>query len=156
MKQLSLICLLLLTGCSEKTSLLHENEKALVGNWKKNANNGQVQGWYMEFHEDRTGIFGPVIKVNGKTGLAPYLSMMMKEWKVQNDTLSIEMAIQPGLAFYGPDGKKIEGNGKPSYAHYIIREMSDSAIVLKNLIGEIPGIKDDRLKKSEKLELLGN
>nr|WKN39802.1 hypothetical protein K4G66_13990 [Tunicatimonas sp. TK19036] len=117
----------------------------------KPVNNGQVRGWYMEFHEDRTGVFGPVISVDNKVGMAPYMSLLMKEWRIQNDTLSIQFEMQPGLVAYGPDGKEIEQNDKPSYAHYVVWEVSDTVIVLEDLIGEFPT--KDRLKKSEKIEI---
>jgi hypothetical protein len=49
--------------------------------------------------------------------------------------------------------RKANKNGKPGYARYIVWEVSDTVIVLEDLIGEFPGMKD-RLKKSKKLELL--
>lgn len=121
----------------------------------KPVDNGAVQGSYMEFHEDRTGIFGPIINVKGKVGMEPYLSFLMKDWRIQNDTLSIQFEMRPGYAVYGPNGKKARENDKPSYVRYIVWEVSDTVIVLEdlNLIGEFPGMKD-RLKKSEKMELL--
>jgi hypothetical protein len=107
----------------------------------------------MEFHEDRTGVFGPAINVQGKVGIEPYMQLLMKDWRIQNDTLSIQFEMRPGYAVYGPDGKKVPKNDKPSYAHYIVWEASDTVIVLEDLIGEFPSMKD-RLKKSEKLKLL--
>jgi len=76
MKHLSFLYLFVLAACTTTTSSLYENEKNLVGSWIKSVNNGQVQGMYMEFHEDRTGIFGPVININGKVGMAPYMSLL--------------------------------------------------------------------------------
>lgn len=152
-KHLFYIYLLVIAGCT--TTTLQEKEKRLVGNWKKRAANGQVQGWYMEFHEDRTGVFGPAIDVQGKVGIEPYMSFLMKDWRIQNDTLSIQFEKRSGYAVYGPDGKKVKKNDKPSYARYIVWEVSDTVIVLEDLIGESFGIKD-RLKKSEKLKLLSN
>jgi hypothetical protein len=149
MKHLSFFCLLVLVACTTSTSPLRDNEKKLVGNWMKPVNNGRVQGLYMEFHEDRTGVFGPVININDKVGMAPYMSLLMKDWRIQNDTLSIQLEMQSGLVTYGPNGKKIEQNDKPSYAHYVVWEVSDTVIVLEDLIGEFP-VKD-RLKKSEKI-----
>ncbi|MBK6266954.1 hypothetical protein JKA74_18060 [Marivirga sp. S37H4] len=146
--------LLMLVGCTTTTSPLQEKEKSLVGNWKKPVDNGQVQGWYMEFHEDRTGVFGPAINVHGKVGIEPYMSFLMKDWRIQNDTLSIQFEMRSGYALYGPDGKKVE-NDKPGFARYIVWEASDTVLVLEDLIGEFPGMKD-RLIKSEKLELLSN
>lgn len=107
----------------------------------------------MEFHEDRTGVFGPIINVKGKVGMEPYLSLLMKDWRIQNDTLSIQFELEPGYAVYGSDGKKVRENDKPSYVRYIVREVSDTVIVLEDLdlIGEFPGMKD-RLKKSKKME----
>jgi hypothetical protein len=61
--------------------------------------------------------------------------------------------MRPGYAVYGPDGKKVKGNDRPSHAHYIVWGVSDTVVVLEDLIGEFPGMKD-RLRKSEKLELL--
>ena len=116
-------------------------------------NNGQMQGWYMEFHEDRTGVFGPAINVKGKVGL--FMPFLMKDWEIENDTLSIQFEMQSGYAVYGPDGKKVEKSDKPSYAHYMVWEVSDTVIVLEDLTGEFPGVKD-RLTKSERLELLSN
>jgi hypothetical protein len=48
--------------------------------------------------------------------------------------------------------KKVKKSDKPSYASYIVWEVSDTVIVLEDLIGEFRA--KDRLKKSEKLELL--
>lgn len=114
-----------------------------------------VQGWYMEFHEDRTGVFGPAINVHGKVGIEPYLSFLMKEWQIQNDTLSIQFEMRPEYSAYGPDGKEVKKSNEPSYARYIVWEVSDSVIVLEDLIGEFPGMKD-RLERTEELELLSN
>ena len=144
-----------LVGCTTTESSFQEKEKSLVGNWKKSVDNGQVKGWYMEFHEDRTGVFGPAINVHGKVGIEPFMSFLMKDWRIQNDTLSIQFEMRSGYAVYGPDGKKVEKNEKPSFARYIVWEVSDTVLVLEDLIGEFPGMKD-RLIKSEKLELLSN
>lgn len=144
--------LLVLVACTTSTSTLHENEKNLVGNWMKTVNNGQVQGMYMEFQEDRTGVFGPVINVNGKVGIGPYMSLLMKDWRIQNDTLSIQMEMQSGLVAYGPDGKEIKQNNKPSFARYVVCEVSDTVIVLQDLIEEFP-VKD-RLRKTEKVGII--
>ena len=103
-------------------------------------------------HEDRTGVFGPVSNVHGKVGIEPYMSFLMKDWRIQNDTLSIQFEMRPGYAIYGPDGKKAKTNDN-SYTRYIVWEVSDTVIVLEDLTGEFPGMKN-RLKKSEKLELL--
>lgn len=149
MKHISVCYLLVLVACTTSTSPLQENEKNLVGSWMESVNNGQVQGMYMEFHEDRTGVFGPVININGKVGIAPYMSLLMKDWRIQNDTLSIQMEMQSGLVAYGPDGKEIKQNDKPSFTRYVVREVSDTVIVLEDLIGEFP--MKDRLKKSEKI-----
>ena len=149
MKYLSFFYLLVLASCTTSTSPLHEIEKHLVGSWKKPVNNGQMQGMYMEFHEDRTGVFGPVININDKVGMAPYMSLLMKDWRIQNDTLSIQMEMQSGLVAYGPDGKEIKQNDKPSLARYVVWEVSDTVIVLQDLIGEFP-VKD-RLKKCDKI-----
>ena len=81
------------------------------------------------------------------------MSFLMKDWRIQNDTLSIQFEMRPDYAVYGPDGKKAKKNHKPSYARYIVWEISDTVIVLEDLIGEFPGMKE-RLKKSEKLKLL--
>lgn len=116
-------------------------------------NNGPVQGIYMEFHDDRTGVFGAVINVDGKVGIEPYMSLLMKDWRIKNDTLSIQLEIRPGYEFYGPHGEKIKSNDKPSYARFIVRELSDAVIVLEDLIGEFPGMQE-RLKRSEKMELM--
>lgn len=153
MKHNFYLYLLILTSCTTTISSLEEKEKILVGNWMKPVDNGLVQGWYMEFHEDRTGVFGPAINVPGKLGIELYMSFLMKDWRIQNDTLSIQFEMRPGYTAYGPDGKKVEKNGKPSYARYIVWEVSDTVIVLEDLIAEFPGMKD-RLKKSEKLEAL--
>jgi hypothetical protein len=152
-KHLYYLYVLILLGCTTTTSSLQEKEKSLVGNWKKPVDNGPVQGWYMEFHEDRTGVFGPAINVQGKVGIEAYMSFLMKDWRIRNDTLSIQFEMRPSYAVYGPDGKKANKNDKPSYARYIVWEVSDTVIVLEDLMGEFPGMKD-RLKKSEKLELL--
>ena len=152
MKHISFFCLLILVACTTSTSPLQENEKNIVGSWMKPVNNGQVKGFYMEFHEDRTGVFGPVFDNNDKVGLAPYMSLLMKDWRIQNDTLSIQMEMQSGLVAYGPDGKEIKQNDKPSFTRYVVWEISDTVIVLEDLIGEFHT--KDRLKKSEKLELL--
>ncbi len=149
MKRISFFYLLVLVSCTEGTSALCENEKHLVGSWMKSVNNGQVQGIYMEFHEDRTGVFGPVININDKVGMAPYMSLLMKDWRIQNDTLSIQVEMQSGLVSYGPDGKEIKQNDNPSFAHYVVWEVSDTVIVLQDLVGEFP-VKD-RLKKSDKI-----
>ena len=141
--------LLTLVACHTSTSPLKENEIKLVGNWMKPVNNGQVQGFYMEFHEDRTGVLGPVIKINDKMGVAPYMSLQMKDWRVQNDTLTIQLGLQSGWVASGPDGKKIKQSDKPSYAHYLVRAVSDTVIVLEDLTGEFP--LKERLKKSERL-----
>jgi hypothetical protein len=145
--------LLVLAGCTKTTSSLQEKEQSLVGNWKKPVNNGQVTGWYMEFHEDRTGVFGPAMNVQGKEGIEPYMSFLMKEWRIKNDTLSIQFEMRPGYGVYGPDGKQVKENDEPGYFHYIVRDVSDTVIVLENVIGEFPGGKD-HLKRSERLELL--
>jgi hypothetical protein len=91
-------------NCTSTTSSLEQKEKGLVGNWSMPVDNGQLQGWYMEFHEDRTGIFGPAINVEGKIGL--HFPFLMKDWKIENDTLSIQFEMQPGYQAFGPDGKK--------------------------------------------------
>ncbi len=152
-KHLFYLCLLVLAGCSATTSSLHEKEKIIVGNWQKPANNGPVKGWYMEFHEDRTGVFGPVFTVESKVGMMPVTSFLMKDWRIQNDTLSIRFEMQPGYVAYGPDGKEAKTNDEPSYFRYKVWALSDTVIVLEDLIGEFPGIKE-RLKKSEKLDFL--
>jgi hypothetical protein len=152
MKHLSFFSLLVLVACTTTSSPLRENEKNLVGNWMEPVNNGQVRGFYMEFHEDRTGFFGPVININHKVGMAPYMSLLMKDWRIQNDTLSIQFKIRSGLVARGPDGKVIEQSDKPNYAQYVVWEVSDTVIVLEDLIGEFP-VKD-RLKKSEKIETI--
>ncbi len=54
-----------------------------------------------------------------------------------------------------PRWKESKKNDKPSFARYIVWEVSDTVIVLEDLIGEFSGMKD-RLKKSEKLELMSN
>lgn len=149
MKYLPFFYLLGIVACTTSTSPLLDNERNLVGNWIKPVNNGQMQGFYMEFHEDRTGVFGPVIDINGKVGMAPYMSLLMKDWRIQNDTLSIQMEMQSGLVAYGSDGKEIKQNDKPSFARYVVWEVSDTVIVLENLIGEF--LMKDRLKKSEKI-----
>jgi hypothetical protein len=152
MKHFSFFYLLVLIACTTSTSPLHENEKNLVGNWMKPVNNGQVQGLYMEFHQDRTGLFGSVININGKVGMPLYMTLMMKDWRIQNDTLSILFEIQSELIAFSPDGKKIERNDKTSYARYVVWEVSDTVVVLEDLFGEFP-VKD-RLKKSEKIETI--
>lgn len=152
MKRLSILYVLILIACTTSTSPLQENEKNLVGSWMKSVNNGPVRGMYMELHEDRTGIFGPVMNINDKVGMAPYMSLLVKDWRIQNDTLSIQTEMQPGLIASGPDGKEIKQNGKPSFTRYVVREVSDTVIVLEDLIGEFHT--KDRFKKSEKFELL--
>ena len=152
-KHIFYLYLLILVSCTKSTSL-REEEKKLVGNWTEPVDNGAVQGSYMEFHEDRTGVFGPIINVKGKVGITPYISFLMKDWRIQNDTLSIQFEMLPGYAAYSPDGKKVvRKNDKPSYVRYIVWEVSDTVIVLEDLdlIGEFPGMKD-RLKKSKKME----
>jgi hypothetical protein len=134
------------------TEPLSNTERILVGNWWKKVNNGQIKGFYMEFHEGRTGIFGPVIDVNNKLGIFYYTTFLMKDWKIKNDTLSFKFERQPGLVAYGSDGKEIKESNKPSYNYYIVWELSDTVIVLQNLIGEYP-IKD-RFRKSEKLGII--
>lgn len=119
----------------------------------KASSNGPVVGSYMEFHEDRTGFFGPAINIGGKVGIGPGMGLIMKDWQIQNDTLTIEMGMPAGYVVVGPDGKEMKKNDKPSYSRYIVWELSDSVIVLENLIEEFPGTKE-RLKRSEKLELL--
>lgn len=151
-KHLFVFCLLVIVACTASTPPIRENEKKLVGNWIKPVNNGPMEGMYMEFHEDRTGFFGLVVNIKGKVGMAPYMSMLMKDWRIQNDTLSIQMEMQPGLAFYGPDGKEIKKNDKPSFVHYIVWEVSDTVVVLQDLVGEFP-VKD-RLKKCEKIGII--
>ncbi|MCC5915974.1 MAG: hypothetical protein JJU02_01470 [Cryomorphaceae bacterium] len=155
MRQLSCLFLLMLLGCNTKTSSLQEKEKSLVGNWKKPVDNGQVQGWYMEFHNDRTGVFGLETNVNGKVGIRPNVSFLIKDWRIQNDTLCIQFEMWSGYMVNGSPGKKVEKNDKPSFARYVVWEVSDTVIVLEDLLGEFPGTKD-RLIKSEKLEFLGN
>jgi hypothetical protein len=59
------------------------------------------------------------------------------------------MEMQSGLVVRGPDGKEIKQNDKPSLARYVVWEVSDTVIVLQDLIGEFP-VKD-RFKKSEKI-----
>jgi hypothetical protein len=152
-KHVYCLYLLVLAGCTTNTSSLQERETSLVGNWKRPVDNGQVQGWYMEFHEDRTGVFGPAINIGGKEGITPYMSFLIKDWRIQNDTLSIQFEMLPGYVVYGPDGEKVKENDEPGYARHIVWEVSDTVIVLEDLIGEFPGMKD-RLKKSAKLELL--
>ncbi|MBL3657242.1 hypothetical protein [Fulvivirga sediminis] len=115
-------------------------------------NNRQMHGMYMEFHEDRTGVYGPVINFNNKVGMAPYMSLLMTDWRIQNDTLSIQIELQPDMVAYGPDRKEIKQYDKTSFARYIILEVSDTVIVLEHLKGEF-NVKD-RLRKSEKVELL--
>lgn len=107
----------------------------------------------MEFHEDRTGVFGPAINLKDEVGL--FMPFLMKDWKIENDTLSIQFEMQRGYEAYGPDGIKVKKSDKPSYARYIVWEVSDTVIILEDLIGEFPGMKD-RLIKSEKLELLSD
>ncbi len=152
MKYFSFFYLPVLIACTTNTSPLLENERNLVGNWIKPVNNGQVQGFYMEFHEDRTGVFGTVININGKVGMTPYMSLLMKDWRIQNDTLSIQMGMQPGLVAYGPDGKEIKQNDKPSFTRYVVWEVSDTVIVLEDLSGKFP-VKN-RLKMSEKIGII--
>jgi hypothetical protein len=152
-KHLLYLHLLILVGCTTTTSSLQEKEKSLVGNWKKPVDNGLVQGWYLEFHEDRTGVFALAMNVQGKVGIDSYMSLLINDWRIQNDTLSIQIKLRPGYKVYGPDGKELKKNDKPSFFRYIVWEVSDTVIVLGDLIGEFPGMKS-RLKKSEKLELL--
>jgi len=155
MKHLFYLYLMVLVGCTTTTtSSLQEKERRLVGYWKEpEEDNGPVKGWYMEFHEDRTGVFGPAMEVKGRVGLEPYMSFLVKDWRIHNDTLSLQFEMRPGYVVYGPDGKEAVKNDKASFARYIVREVSDTVIVLENLEVEFPGVKD-RLKRSEKLELL--
>lgn len=146
------LILLLLSSCS--TSSLDQNEKRLVGNWLKPINDEQVQGAYMELKEDRTGVWGPAIKVDGEVGLSPYISMLIKDWQLKNDTLSMQMELRPGLVFRGPDRKEWKGSSKPSYFRYNVREVSDSVIVIEEVMGGELGIQ--RMRRSEKLELLND
>jgi hypothetical protein len=97
--------------------------------------------------------FGPAINLGGKVGIGPGMGLIMKDWQIQNDTLIIEMGMPPGYVVVGPDGKEAKNSDKPSYAKYIVREVSDSVIVLEDLISEFPGT-TQHLKRSEKLELL--
>ena len=146
------LCLLAWAGCTITSSSLQEKEKGLVGNWLKPDNGDSGAGWYMKFHDDRTGAFGLAVNIDGKLGMQPYMSMVIKDWRIQNDTLSLQYELQPGYAVYGPDGKELKGNNKPGYSRYIVSEISDTVIVLEDLIAEFPGTKL-RLKKSERLEL---
>lgn len=109
----------------------------------------------MEFHKDRTGVLGPLMEVGGKVGIEPHTSMLMKDWRIQNDTLSIQLEMRSGYAVYGPDGKKIGKSDKPGFARYIVWEISDTEIVLEDLMSEFPGTKE-RLSKSERMEILDN
>ncbi len=154
MKYLSLIAVLFLIACSESPDGLElpENEKQLIGNWFYSNKNGQVQGYYMEFHNDRTGVFGPVININGKKELTTYTTLLMKNWSIKNDTLYIQSEMQAGLDIVGPDGIEIEQNLETSILRYVVHETSDSYIVLEDLEGHIPVKKE--FKKSEKISVM--
>ncbi|MEM7162633.1 MAG: hypothetical protein AAF487_09375 [Bacteroidota bacterium] len=152
MKYTFLLSFIVLLSCTSNSSALQENESILVGTWLESADNGPVKGFYMEFHEDRTGILGPVIEIEGKTGLNKFTTLLMKDWRIEKDTLSIQMEMQAGLVAYGPDGEKIEQSDKPSYEHFIIWELSDTLIVLENLIDVFPG--RDVLTRSKKMKLI--
>lgn len=106
MKPLFFLSLLLLSSCTIST--LDEKEKRLVGNWLKPINDEQLQGAYMELHDDHTGVWGLAIKENGEVGLLTYMSMLIKDWRIKNDTLSIQVKLRPGLVFRGPNGKEYE------------------------------------------------
>lgn len=43
----------------------------------------------MELHGDHNGVWGLAIKENGEVGLLTYMSMLIKDWRIKNDTLSI-------------------------------------------------------------------
>ena len=57
--------------------------------------------------------------------------------------------------YFGPDGKEAPKSNKPSYGRFIVWEVSDTLIVLEDIIGEFPGMKDS-LMKSDKLELISH
>jgi hypothetical protein len=153
MRSIIYLFLLIIIGCTPTTTYLKQKERSLVGNWIELADNGLVQGWYMEFYEDRTGVFGPITNMQGKVGLEPYMSLLMKDWQIKNDTLSIQMEIRPGYSAYDGEGKEIKNSDKPSFLRYRVWEASDSVLVLENLIEGLPGMMDT-LRKSQKLELL--
>ncbi|GAB3332173.1 hypothetical protein GCM10027429_11290 [Marivirga atlantica] len=147
------LILLILSACSSSQSnyeKLNQREKLLVGNWMRVIDNGQVQGWYLEFHEDRSGIFGPVMQADGKDVILPYMSLLMKSWKLVNDTLVIESKIDPNYVVHGSDGKEIKQNDKPSYVTYLVSELSDTIMVLEDLTTGV-SLKKKQFSKTEKL-----
>ncbi len=154
MKPLFFLSLLLLSSCTIST--LDEKEKRLVGNWLKPINDEQLQGAYMELHDDHTGVWGLAIKENGEVGLLTYMSMLIKDWRIKNDTLSIQAKLRPGLVFRGPNGKEYEtdkSQGNSSHkVNYKIIEVSDSVIVIEEVMGGAFGM--ERMRRTEKLELL--
>jgi hypothetical protein len=150
MKHLFFLCLLLLVGCA--TSSLEEKEKRLVGNWRSPDVDEQIKGMYMELHEDRTGVWGPAIKVKGEVGLLPYMSMLIENWRIKNDTLSVEMKMRPGYVVRGPDGKESKNGKTSSHKNYKIEAVTDSMIVLIDPEGEVPSI--ERMRSTEKLKLV--
>jgi len=79
---------------------------------------------------------------------------MIKDWKIDNDTLSFQTDLFPGLVAFDSDGRKIEPNNKESHSQYIILEISDSVMVLEELTAHENYDNTTRLKKSEKFELL--
>lgn len=146
---------LMLLGCTTTTTSLQEKEASLVGNWIAPVDNGQVQGMYMEFNDDRTGVIGPAINFNGEVGILPIMSFLIVDWRLQNDTLLIQHKMRSGYAANGPNGKEVKKSDKPSFSSYVVWEISETEIVLENLIGEFPGMKDIFIK-SEKLELFSD
>ncbi len=150
MKLLPLL-LLAVFACTDSPSLT-EKERSLVGSWTKPTHNGPMVGWYMEFQEDRTGSFGPAFDTDGSIKLNKLMSFVIKDWQIQNDTLVIQFKSQPGLAFYGPDGKEIKPKEGPSVARYVVWEVSDNFIVLEDLVAEFSGVRD-RFERSERIEV---
>ena len=63
--------------------------------------------------------------------------------------------MRPGYAVLGPDGKEAPKSSKHFYGRFIVWEVSDTVIVLEDIISELPGMKDS-LMKSDKLELISH
>jgi len=106
----------------------------------------------MEFHEDRTGIFGLAVDNKESVKLSKGLAFDIKDWRIQDDSLIIQFKSQPGLIFYGPDGKEVKPKEGPSLAKYIVWDVLEDAIVLESLVAEFSG-KKDRYEKSDRIEV---
>lgn len=106
----------------------------MVGSWRMPKTDGTTRG-YIEFNADGTGVLGVTELIDESERLNPFLTQIIVNWKVQHDTLHVQLELTPGLAFFGPDGKEIKSKNEPKITRFYIESLTDSTLVLHDFEG---------------------